>query len=293
MAFYDVSTSEKKASPSLVAGGTLYADSPIGTILPYGGASAPSGWFLCDGTAVSRTTYSELFAVIGTAFGSGDGSTTFNLPDMREVVPVGIGQNGTQTIETHDVYTLAQFKDDQLQDHQHTITPHVPVAHGEYSTAFSYDTPEGAGGTVAVGRTGTTTHGKRLGVNYIIKAKMIGVPADFMSKVDEAVGSVIAPRTINCRDLLSDVNLSEARTATVDSNGFLVVNIEKNSGTAGNTVRLKVNNVYAQWVPFWGTNYGTTLCAFVRSGDEIEISADGDGSNFRIASSILQRISWT
>lgn len=55
---------------------------PVGTIASYGGTSTPSyGWLLCDGSAVGRSFYSELFAVIGTFYGSGDGSTTFNLPD--------------------------------------------------------------------------------------------------------------------------------------------------------------------------------------------------------------------
>lgn len=192
MAIYEVEkdSSGTPTGTKLVAGGTLYADSPIGTILPYGGASAPSGWFLCKGQALSRTTYSELFAVIGTSFGVGDGSTTFNLPDMRETVPVGIGTRGWGVTD-HDVYTLGEFKDDQLQDHRHADTPCINVAKGEYSTAFSYDAPEGYGRAVEVGRRGTTTHGKQLGVNYIIKAKMVGVPADFMSAVDEAVSDAI------------------------------------------------------------------------------------------------------
>ena len=49
----------------------------------YGAASAPTGWLLCDGSAVSRSTYATLFALIGTTYGAGDGSTTFNVPDMR------------------------------------------------------------------------------------------------------------------------------------------------------------------------------------------------------------------
>ncbi len=65
---------------------------PAGVVLPYVGASAPAGWLLCDGAAVSRTTYSALFAVVGTTFGSGNGSTTFNVPDLRGRVPVGAGQ---------------------------------------------------------------------------------------------------------------------------------------------------------------------------------------------------------
>ena len=62
---------------------------PAGSMLPYGGATAPPGWLLCDGSAVSRTTYAALFAAISTAFGAGDGSTTFNLPDARGRVLVG------------------------------------------------------------------------------------------------------------------------------------------------------------------------------------------------------------
>lgn len=62
---------------------------PIGSIVSYGGTNTPTNWLLCDGSAVSRTTYATLFAVIGTSYGSGDGSTTFNLPDLRGRVPVG------------------------------------------------------------------------------------------------------------------------------------------------------------------------------------------------------------
>lgn len=71
---------------------------PSGTIKLYAGATAPSGYLLCDGTAVSRTTYADLFAAIGTAFGAGNGSTTFNVPDFRRRVPVGAGGTGTATL---------------------------------------------------------------------------------------------------------------------------------------------------------------------------------------------------
>lgn len=56
---------------------------PTGALLPFAGASAPSGFLLCDGSAISRTTYSGLFTAIGTAHGAGDGTTTFNVPDLR------------------------------------------------------------------------------------------------------------------------------------------------------------------------------------------------------------------
>lgn len=64
---------------------------PAGVVLPWAGVSAPSGYLLCDGSAVSRATYSTLFANIGTTYGVGDGSTTFNLPNMLGRIPVGAG----------------------------------------------------------------------------------------------------------------------------------------------------------------------------------------------------------
>jgi microcystin-dependent protein len=62
---------------------------PSGAIMDYAGSSAPSGWLLCFGQAVSRTTYADLFTALGTTYGSGDGSTTFNLPDLRGRVSAG------------------------------------------------------------------------------------------------------------------------------------------------------------------------------------------------------------
>jgi len=62
---------------------------PVGMLTPYAGTTAPDGWLLCAGQAVSRSIYAGLFAVVSTTYGSGDGSTTFNLPDLRGRVPVG------------------------------------------------------------------------------------------------------------------------------------------------------------------------------------------------------------
>lgn len=62
---------------------------PVGEVTTFAGSSAPSGWLLCYGQAVSRMTYADLFDIIGTTYGTGDGSTTFNLPDIRGRVPAG------------------------------------------------------------------------------------------------------------------------------------------------------------------------------------------------------------
>lgn len=75
---------------------------PTGAMHMYGGATAPTGWLLCDGSAVARSTYADLFGVIGTLYGSGDGSSTFNVPDLRGRVPVGYAASGGHT----DVSTL-------------------------------------------------------------------------------------------------------------------------------------------------------------------------------------------
>ena len=68
---------------------------PIGVILPHTSATIPSGYMVCDGSAISRTTYADLFNAIGTTYGAGDGSTTFNLPNLKGKVPVG--QDTTQS----------------------------------------------------------------------------------------------------------------------------------------------------------------------------------------------------
>ena len=94
---------------------TWEAGNPPGGIMAYGGASAPSGWFICDGSAVSRTTYADLFAVIGTTYGAGDGSTTFNLPDLQQRFPLGKAVAGTGN-------TLGGVGG--LIDHTHTAPNH-------------------------------------------------------------------------------------------------------------------------------------------------------------------------
>jgi microcystin-dependent protein len=64
---------------------------PPGTITCFGGSTPPPGWLLADGSEVSRTQFADLFAAIGTAYGAGNGTTTFNVPDLRGRVPVGKG----------------------------------------------------------------------------------------------------------------------------------------------------------------------------------------------------------
>lgn len=79
----------KTTGTSLAIGWTQDNGEGTGTIKPWGSATIPAGWLLCFGQAINRTTYSALFTVLGTTFGVGDGSTTFNIPDLRGRVPAG------------------------------------------------------------------------------------------------------------------------------------------------------------------------------------------------------------
>lgn len=67
---------------------------PAGAMMSFAGGTAPEGWLLCHGQAVDRTTYAGLFASLGTTYGAGDGSTTFNLPDFRGRTPIGLDNMG-------------------------------------------------------------------------------------------------------------------------------------------------------------------------------------------------------
>ena len=94
---------------------------PTGTILPYAGTAAPTGYLLCDGSAISRATNSDLFTLIGTTYGVGDGSTTFNIPDLRGRVIAGQDDMGGTSANT-----LTDAQADQLGGtlgaEDHTLT---------------------------------------------------------------------------------------------------------------------------------------------------------------------------
>jgi microcystin-dependent protein len=93
-------TADNVASPQSVILAALNAYEarlggvPVGVMTAYGGATAPTGWLLCYGQAVSRTTYAALFATIGIAYGQGDGSSTFNIPDKRGRISIGADNMG-------------------------------------------------------------------------------------------------------------------------------------------------------------------------------------------------------
>jgi microcystin-dependent protein len=100
---------------------------PTGGVTMYGAGSAPSGWLLCDGTAVSRVTYAALFAVISDTYGVGNGTTTFNLPNLKGRVPVGFDSAQTEFdvlgeasgAKTHTLTTT------EIPSHAHGMSSHT------------------------------------------------------------------------------------------------------------------------------------------------------------------------
>lgn len=191
MGLYQYDSTEDKLN--LVAGSTNFSDAPVGAIFPFGGTDIPISFLLCDGSAVSRTDYEDLFNVIGTAFGTGDGSTTFNLPDLREAVPKGAGLTG-KTVGAHldaDGLAVGEFLDDQIQEHTHTVrnasgsSEYGATLNGQVTVLYS----NGQSGGINSGRKGATTEVKSVGVNYIIKAKMVALPADLASGVEELINT--------------------------------------------------------------------------------------------------------
>lgn len=155
---------------------------PAGTVNPYAGSTAPTGWLLCFGQAVSRSQYADLFAVVGTTYGSGDGSTTFNIPDLRGRVAAGKDDMGgtaasrlTSTTITSGAATLGNSGGAQT----HTLTEAQLASHTHTQDAHGHNLQYG-------GSLGSTTNGREIwgdwngggsGTAHIVPARTSGVAA--------------------------------------------------------------------------------------------------------------------
>lgn len=97
----DTARKEIRIHDGSTAGGNVIGLTP-GFIAPFAGSTAPAGWLVCDGSAVSRTTYAKLFAVIGTTYGEGDGNSTFNLPQCEYKI---LTRSGIALSDTNSQYS--------------------------------------------------------------------------------------------------------------------------------------------------------------------------------------------
>lgn len=119
---------------------------PTGSVLPFAGATAPAGWLLCDGSARSRTTEAALFAVIGTTYGAGDGTSTFNVPDGRGRTMIGAGQGSGLT--NRALADVGGEEAHQLTVPELAIHTHIQNAHTHVVGSASFTYATGAGGPV-------------------------------------------------------------------------------------------------------------------------------------------------
>ena len=146
---YDTATEGLRVHDGSTAGG--FEILPSGSILPFGGTAAPTAAFLlCNGADVSRTTYARLFAVIGTAYGAGNGSSTFGLPDLRDRVPLGKGSNNsTLGAETGSAAASSVITNA-------TTNTGTGTSGSSTSTTGTGTTGTGTSGSTTAGRTNTT-----------------------------------------------------------------------------------------------------------------------------------------
>jgi microcystin-dependent protein len=246
-------TNTTQLATTAFVGAAVSVGMPTGAVIPYAGSAAPTGWLLCDGgsSGISRTTYAALFAVIGTTYGSGDGSTTFNVPDLRGRVPAGkdnmggIAANrlsasvsgvtgttlgasgGSQSLTSHN-HLQNSHNHDQAQ-HSHTVPAHnhgqSNHVHGNSltgTTTFAADghTHAGQGSLhAAIGATNSDT----ARVGYIAG----GVYADPSTySVRATVGATLAGQNFNHNTpVYGSTGGNSANAAVGISNGGATANL--------------------------------------------------------------------
>lgn len=175
--WYDTTNNQIKkrneANSGWVVLGTV--DDTAGTFLPTAGGlpagavqvfamnSAPSGWLSCDGSAISRTTYSTLFSTIGTTYGTGDGSTTFNLPDLRgEFIR---GWDAGRGVDSGRTFGTSQ--DDEIASHNHIVA--WSAAEGGSGAGSRVENHPSTNGRTTSSTGGDETRPRNIAMLYCIK----------------------------------------------------------------------------------------------------------------------------
>ena len=269
-------------------GDKYFSSTAIGVIQAFSGNIIPRGFLVCNGASYKVADYPDLYAVIGNTYG-GD-TENFNVPDYRETVLVGVGENTTDTIASHDVYELGEFKDDQLQritgDFEAGNRNTQPHTSGAFSTKESPYTWFALSETATsssnvefdsskVTRSGTTTHSKQKGVTYIIKAFHTNEGVD--SGVYTGVKQVVTVPLISLNATLSAGSSTQIfwdNSITVDSltpSGtilrwrYIVTGVSQASGQlsiGGGTASLKNDET-------------STACAYPKVTNWIDTHLDG------------------
>ena len=232
---------------------------PIGVIHIYAGSNTPTGWMICDGSEVSRTQYSDLFSKIGEIYGSGDGISTFNIPDLRGRIPVGkddMGGTSSFRVSNGDVLGNSGGSEnhtltiDEMPSHSHSMTTisgggHTDAGSGAYTDYSTFSEQQ----TSTVG--GDQPHNimqPYLITNYIIKVS--GSTSNSVnndnSEVDNSTNNNSNNDTIyeyNINYSVSNNNYGDTLIIPfIDGKDLFITGSFNHTQTSTNDVKLKILN---------------------------------------------------
>lgn len=273
--FVGLENGQKKLIPT---SSEARSGNPLGTILAIHSNVVPYGYLPCNGVAFDENQYPALYALLG------DNHT----PDLRECNLVGAGQSERTILDdaghAHDVYTIGQFKDDQIQDFRLSYNDNYTYASAGNNSAYSkYDTSASLKQNISFTsddiRSGTTTHGKNFGVNYVIKATsgleetqqdyvlQSLLEADSYSLEEVATGKKWIDGKMIYRKVLnySVVNLpSQGWTSVAQDTMNIEVIIDicnfGTDGISGRSVAGRINNGYIQmFAPYGWSSVGMII----------------------------------
>ena len=279
------------------------ASEPVGSIILWGGDSVPANYLPCVGSAVSRTEYSDLFGVIGTQFGEGDGSTTFNLPDFSGLAPVGIDDSDTNFNAIGKTYgeKTHTLTEGEMPSHNHklnngTKTPNGDgidfgstsgIAHMTYEEGEYYWSD-----TTYIGGSGAHNNIQpSIAMKFYIKAyQATATPAQVVDSLDgnsttdapsvHAVNQKLQKLTGEIQPLSPvpdyahgiQVSIENGQTYSVPQDGLLVLTATNSDGEPSLTI--KVNGQTISQSNIYPLNGGElTQSVFVNKEDSVECTA--------------------
>lgn len=223
---------------NVIAGGDTI---PIGTIVPFTGTTAPTNWLICDGSEISRITYEDLFTKIGTSFGEGNGTDTFNLPDLRGRIPIGAGSSdndihnfalGSTGGEYEHTLTVAE-----MPSHKHNLIWYDAGSGGGAKLPYGLSSKKETGGdTSVIGNAGGSSSHNNIQpystVNYIIKySNSIGLVGNVVNEKSNSTTDSYSCDYMNKSIERANVNLNTFKNQDQTANGKTPTILSDSSST--------------------------------------------------------------